>query len=144
VQPLPARHFGVGFLFAGYEPGTDPTEGLSNKTCWSLYELDPTGIFVKWDARAVGDASERAEAMLNSEYRQGLSLPEAKKVALHIMDTILDVGAGTPSKAVEMSCLTRSKDGSLSFSRLTDDDIARLRTELTTGMGLVAPEPEKE
>ncbi|HDP73823.1 MAG TPA: archaeal proteasome endopeptidase complex subunit alpha [Candidatus Woesearchaeota archaeon] len=72
-----ARPFGVSLLIAGYD--AEPR----------LYETDPTGIYFRYLARAIGEHEEEAEKILQKEYKQGMGFEEAVKFSLSIMKKLL-------------------------------------------------------
>lgn len=152
MQPLPARHFGVGFLFAGRSPLPHGSLGSSDqeeeegagRACWCLYELEPTGIFTRWEARAIGEACERAEALLDQECRPMMGLAEAQRAAVHVMDTVLDGVNGSANDAerrVELAVLTRQDDGHVILRRLSSEEVAALREQVKNRRGLTAGPP---
>jgi 20S proteasome subunit alpha 5 len=52
-----SRPFGVSLLIAGMdEKGPQ------------LYQTDPSGTYLKWDARAIGSAAEGAQAYIQESY----------------------------------------------------------------------------
>jgi len=57
-----ARPFGVSILFGGVD-----------KKGPQLHVVDPTGTHFQYKARAVGDSSEAANALLASGYKEGMS-----------------------------------------------------------------------
>ena len=48
-----SRPFGVALLVAGWERGSGPV----------LYHTDPSGMFVEYDAKAIGSGSEGAQTV---------------------------------------------------------------------------------
>jgi len=59
VKNFQSRPFGVALLFAGYdEKGPQ------------LFHLDPSGTFVKCQAKAIGSASEGAQTSLEEQYHK--------------------------------------------------------------------------
>jgi len=76
-----SRPYGVSLLFAGIEPKT----GLPK-----LFHLDPSGTYVRCDAKAIGSASEGAQGNLQEQYHKSMSLKEALKVALIILKQVME------------------------------------------------------
>jgi len=76
-----SRPFGVSLLFAGIEPKT----GLPK-----LFHLDPSGTYVRCDAKAIGSASEGAQGNLQEQYHKSMTLKEALKVALIILKQVME------------------------------------------------------
>lgn len=76
-----SRPFGVSLLFAGIEPKT----GLPR-----LYHLDPSGTYIRCDAKAIGSASEGAQGSLQDMYHTSMTLKEALKSALTILKQVME------------------------------------------------------
>jgi len=76
-----SRPFGVSLLFAGIEPKT----GLPK-----LFHLDPSGTYIRCDAKAIGSASEGAQGSLQDLYHKSMTVKEALKVALTILKQVME------------------------------------------------------
>lgn len=74
-----SRPFGVALLIAGYD-----------KRGPCLYHTDPSGTFVRYEAKAIGAGSEGAQSALQEHYRQDLTLEEAETVALKILKDVME------------------------------------------------------
>lgn len=192
-EGLPARYFGVGFLFAGpltasraptpvdeMNEGDNPAsstdvgtsrptkEASSTYPPWTVYEMGPSGLFVRWSARAIGERGDRAEALLESRYRPGLTLEDCQRLAIHICDSVMEDSSSSrvqtrpqhrheqtgrsqvtdPSREtcafpdhLEMASLTRDKGGRARLRRLSDAEVRQLREDLCGKMGLVETAP---
>ncbi len=168
-EGLPARHFGVGFLLAGPELGyaspgctLSPNSGSSSSSstapatappAWVLYEMGPSGLFLRWEARAIGEGSERAEALLERLYRPGLSLEEAKRLAVQVCDSVLydqeEEGVGRRVEEeedekeqhpnLEVAVLARDAKGDPVLTRVEPAEVERLRVQVAEAMGLADP-----
>ncbi len=77
TQSGAARPFGVSLLVAGYDFSPQ------------LYETDPTGIYFKYYAKAVGEFSEEADKLLQEEYKKDMSFDEAVTLGLSILKRLL-------------------------------------------------------
>ena len=73
-----SRPFGVALLFAGVD-----------KNGPSLYSLDPSGTYVRCDAKAIGSGAEGAQGSLGDVYHKDITLKEATKHALTILKQVL-------------------------------------------------------
>lgn len=71
------RPYGVSLLIAGFDE--EP----------KLYETDPTGIYFRYYARAIGEYEEQAEKILQSEYKKDMNKDEVIKLGLSVMKRIL-------------------------------------------------------
>lgn len=182
-EGLPARHFGVGFLLAGPEAGyaspgcsLSPADVLLPERgseaereagggsdgpappAWVLYEVGPSGLFLRWDARAIGEGSEKAEALLERLYRPGLPLEEAKRLAVRVCDAVLYQeerdggeeekdneeeggagGGGERPPSLEMAVLARDARGNPRLTRLAPEEVKRLRDQVAEAVGLADP-----
>lgn len=67
-----SRPFGVSLLIAGYHPKTGPC----------LYMTDPSGTYFKYQAKAIGAASESAQAVLQENMHRSMTLAEAEALAV--------------------------------------------------------------
>jgi 20S proteasome subunit alpha 3 len=101
------RPYGVSFIFAGWD----------NQLGFQLYQSDPSGNYVGWQAAAIGANSQTALSILKSEYQPDLLLEDAKKLALKVLRKIMDVTA-LSSESVEVLELT-VLEGALLTKRLT-------------------------
>eukprot|EP01096_Ripella_sp_DP13-Kostka_P015718 TRINITY_DN7449_c0_g1_i1.p1 TRINITY_DN7449_c0_g1~~TRINITY_DN7449_c0_g1_i1.p1 ORF type:complete len:285 (+),score=133.93 TRINITY_DN7449_c0_g1_i1:97-855(+) len=78
-EDVMSRPFGVALLIAGvddYGP--------------ALYHCDPSGTFFEFKAKAVGAASEGAQATLQEKYRADLTLDEAQVIALTTLKQVME------------------------------------------------------
>lgn len=74
-----SRPFGVALLIAGFDESGP-----------SLFFADPSGTFMKYSAKAIGSASEVAQAQLQDEYHRDLSLSEALKMSAKILKQVME------------------------------------------------------
>eukprot|EP00299_Pterocystis_sp_00344_P003490 c14248_g1_i1.p1 GENE.c14248_g1_i1~~c14248_g1_i1.p1 ORF type:complete len:245 (-),score=54.55 c14248_g1_i1:44-778(-) len=78
-QPTMSRPFGVALLIAG----------VSEKgPC--LYTTDPSGTLAKFDAKAIGQGSEGAQAHLQEVYNKSMSFEEAENLALVTLKQVME------------------------------------------------------
>ena len=73
-----SRPFGVALLVAGvdeYGP--------------SLFHTDPSGTFVKYEAKAIGAGSEGAQTALQESYSSSMTLAEAEVLALSTLKQVI-------------------------------------------------------
>ena len=55
---------------------------------FSLYSLDPSGTYVRCDAKAIGSGAEGAQGSLGDIYHKDITLKEATKHALTILKQV--------------------------------------------------------
>lgn len=54
------------------------------------FHTDPSGTFVKYQAKAIGSGSEGAQTALQETYRKDLSLEEAEVLALSTLKQVME------------------------------------------------------
>lgn len=74
-----SRPFGVALLIAGIDENGP-----------SLYHTDPSGTFVRYEAKAIGAGSEGAQTTLQDEYHKSMSLEESETLALTILKQVME------------------------------------------------------
>mmetsp|Transcript_25079 Transcript_25079/g.59756 ORF Transcript_25079/g.59756 Transcript_25079/m.59756 type:complete len:240 (+) Transcript_25079:99-818(+) len=75
-----SRPFGVALLMAGNDPVHGPI----------LFHTDPSGTFVKYDAKAIGSGSEGAQTALQENFRKDMTLKEAEVLALGTLKQVME------------------------------------------------------
>lgn len=55
----------------------------------SLYHTDPSGTFVRYEAKAIGAGSEGAQTQLQETYSKSMTLAEAETLALNTLKQVL-------------------------------------------------------
>jgi proteasome alpha subunit len=86
TQHAGVRPFGVSIIFGGVD-----------KTGCRVFSTDPSGSYRGYKAVAVGIGRETVEGILKEEYHEGLSLDEAKKLAVKCLTQAL-VARGEPKR----------------------------------------------
>ena len=66
-----ARPYGVALLIAGVDENGP-----------QLYQTDPSGTYLAWQARAIGSGGETAMTFIKESYHSNMSLKEAEKLTL--------------------------------------------------------------
>lgn len=99
------RPFGVTFLFAGFDP----------KNGFQLYQTDPAGNIFAWVATAIGKDSTAIAATLKQSIPEthsaiGLSLENAKKMAVNALVKASDITVLTPDKFEVVELFLENKD----------------------------------
>lgn len=74
-----SRPFGVAILFAGVENG-DP----------QLWHMDPSGTYIRYDAKAIGSGSEGAQQNLQDNYTTNMTIQEAVNLALRTLKQVME------------------------------------------------------
>lgn len=78
-----SRPFGVSLLVAGVDGKGESGQPL-------LYHTDPSGTYLRYDAKAIGSGSEGAQTSLQQEYHSSLTLQEATKLSLEILKQVME------------------------------------------------------
>ena len=84
ISDLQSRPFGVAILVAGWEAGHGPGAGPV------LFYADPSGMFTKYEAKAIGSGSEGAQTTLQEAYRADLTFAEAELLALSTLKQVME------------------------------------------------------
>jgi hypothetical protein len=58
------------------------------------FHTDPSGTYVKYEAKAIGSGSEGAQAALQEHYRKDLTLAEAEVLALTTLKAVMEEKVG--------------------------------------------------
>jgi len=74
-----SRPFGVALLIAGVDE-LGP----------QLYHTDPSGTFVRYEAKAIGSGSEAAQAELQDKYHKQMTLQEAQALTLKVLKDVME------------------------------------------------------
>jgi len=91
-----SRPFGVALLVAGIDEN-GPV----------LYHTDPSGTFVRYDAKAIGAGSEGAQTTLQDKYYKGMTIQEAENLLLQILKQVME--EKVDSQNVEFASITVDK-----------------------------------
>ncbi|KAL7675938.1 hypothetical protein ACOME3_002197 [Neoechinorhynchus agilis] len=106
-----SRPFGVAILFAGYD-----------ETGAHLFQLDPSGTFIEYKAKAIGSGHEGADDHLKQSYKDDFSLHDATKHSLDILKQVME--DKMTSDNVEVAHVT--KDG---FKVLSKNEVEQVMAE---------------
>lgn len=88
-----SRPFGVALLVAGIDENGP-----------SLYQCDPSGTFIRYEAKAVGAASEGAQTSLQDEYHKQMTFEMAEVTALKILKQVMEYNISSTN--VEIGSIT--------------------------------------
>lgn len=105
-----SRPFGVSLLVAGIDR-------VDGKNVPLLFHTDPSGTYIRYDAKAIGSGSEGAQSALQEDYHSSLTLDEAAKLALTILKQVMEEKLGSTN--VEVATVTADKG----FQMYTKDQI---------------------
>ncbi|MCO5610576.1 hypothetical protein L7F22_064815 [Adiantum nelumboides] len=99
-EAMMSRPFGVALLIAGIdEKGPQ------------LYHADPSGTFVRYDAKAIGSGSEGAQGELQDKFKKDMSLHDASLLTLRVLKQVME--EKLDEKNVQLGVVTprTAKDG---------------------------------
>lgn len=74
-----SRPFGVALLIAGVDD-VGP----------QLWQCDPAGSYVRYEAKAIGGGMEGAQSILQEEYFKSMTLDDAEKLAVRILKQVME------------------------------------------------------
>ncbi|CAO3691750.1 unnamed protein product [Rhizopus stolonifer] len=78
-ESIMSRPFGVALLIAGVDENGP-----------QLFHADPSGTFMKYQAKAIGSGSEGAQTELQKEYHTSMTLKEAETLALTVLKSVME------------------------------------------------------
>ncbi|KAJ3171350.1 proteasome component pup2 [Geranomyces variabilis] len=108
-EALMSRPFGVALLIAGIdEKGPQ------------LFHTDPSGTFMRYDAKAIGSGSEGAQSELQEQYHKSLTLEEAKVLSLKVLKQVMEEKLSSTNVQIAVVVpitddFTNKKKGGFSF-----------------------------
>ncbi len=112
------RPFGVAFLYAGWDKNFG----------YQLYHSDPSGNYAGWKAHCIGSNSGNAQSILKSDYREDMTLKEAKSLAVKILLKTMDATTLSSDK-LEFGTLSFDAQGVLKFKLLSNQEIDAMLKE---------------
>jgi 20S proteasome subunit alpha 5 len=74
-----ARPYGVALLVAGVDENGP-----------QLFQTDPSGTFLQWQARAIGSGGETAMTFIKEQYHSNMTLAEAEKLVLQVLKNVME------------------------------------------------------
>jgi 20S proteasome subunit alpha 3 len=74
------RPYGVSFVYAGWDPHFG----------FQLYTSDPSGNYAGWKANCIGANSGNAQSILKQDYKEEMTLQEAKGLACKVLSKTMD------------------------------------------------------
>jgi proteasome alpha subunit len=117
TQHAGVRPFGVSIIFGGVD-----------KTGCRIFSTDPSGSYRGYKAVAVGIGRETVEGILKEEYKEDLSLEEAKKLAVKCLTQAL-TARGEPKRIKITVIPSESKK----LQALSDEEIENIQRGLEGG-----------
>lgn len=96
-KKLMSRPFGASLLIAGIDDDNGP----------QLYLSEPSGVFYKYDAKAIGSGSEEAQGVLRNKYHKSMTLREAELLILKILKQVME--ENLDSKNSQLASVTVEK-----------------------------------
>ncbi|KAJ3187143.1 protein with putative role during mitosis [Gaertneriomyces sp. JEL0708] len=109
------RPFGVSFLYAGWDQHVG----------FQLYYSDPSGNYSGWKATCIGANSTNAQSILKSDYKEEMTLKEAKALAIKVLAKIMDT-AKMGSDQLEFATLHKREDGKVVYQLYNPGEIEEM------------------
>ena len=106
TQHAGVRPFGVSLLIVGVNPDGTP----------KLFMTDPSGAFWGYLAQAIGSGAQTVRELLEKEYKKGLKLEDAIKLALKALKEVIE--SDLDSTKVEIAVI---KNDTKKFEKLSDE-----------------------
>lgn len=123
------RPFGVSFIYAGFD----------DRFGFQLYTSNPSGNYSGWKATSVGANSTAAQALLKQDYKDDITIEDAKTLALKVLSKTLDSSSVTKDK-IELATLSKNKAGKIVNKIWSPSEI----DALLKAAGIVKEEEEEE
>jgi proteasome alpha subunit len=108
------RPFGVSLLVAGVD-----SEGPA------LFETDPTGIYFKYKATAIGEGEEQVEEILHKEYKDTMTVQEALHLSIKALVTFLNKDFS--ADRIDAAVVTADKR---KFTKISKEEIEKVYKEI--------------
>lgn len=112
------RPFGVSFVFAGYD----------DRYGFQLYTSNPSGNYSGWKATSIGANNSSAQTLLKQDYKDDITIEEAKNLALKVLSKTTDSTKLTSDK-IEFATVSLSKNGKVQLKIWKPEEIDVLLKE---------------
>jgi len=117
------RPFGVSFIYAGH----DRNHGFQ------LYHSDPSGNYGGWKATCIGANNASAQSLLKQDYKDNITLKEAKELAAKVLSKTMDSTTLTSEK-LEFATISLNDEGNkVVYHLYKPDEIDVLLKEYNLG-----------
>ncbi|CAG8476316.1 8415_t:CDS:10 [Diversispora eburnea] len=126
------RPFGVSFIYAGYD----------SHFGFQLYHSDPSGNYGGWKATCIGANNASAQSLLKQDYKDDISLKEAKELAAKVLSKTMD-STTLSSEKLEFATICLNEEGKVVYHLYKPYEIDALLKELNLG-GVYEQETVKE
>lgn len=103
------RPFGVSLIYVGW----DPLHGFQ------LYQSDPSGNYSGWKATCIGANHSSAASLLKQDYKDDITLEEAKSLCLKTMSKTMDSTKLSSEKRELMSSGRQTNSHTVEFATMT-------------------------
>ncbi|CAI2179186.1 16814_t:CDS:2 [Funneliformis geosporum] len=116
------RPFGVSFIYAGY----DSHHGFQ------LYRSDPSGNYGGWKATCIGANNASAQSLLKQDYKDDITLKEAKELAVKVLSKTMD-STTLSSEKLEFATVSRNDENKIAYHLYKPSEIDALLKEHNLG-----------
>ncbi|RHZ89369.1 hypothetical protein Glove_16g196 [Diversispora epigaea] len=116
------RPFGVSFIYAGYD----------SHFGFQLYHSDPSGNYGGWKATCIGANNASAQSLLKQDYKDDISLKEAKELAAKVLSKTMD-STTLSSEKLEFATICLNEEEKVVYHLYKPYEIDALLKELNLG-----------
>ena len=94
---------------------------------FQLYQSDPSGNYAGWMAAAIGANATAAQAILKTEYKEGMSIEDARRLATKVLKQTMD-STKLEAEKVEMAEVGWKSDAkqAVAYRVLKEAELAEL------------------
>lgn len=116
-EAMMSRPFGVALLIVGIDENGP-----------QLFHADPSGTYVRYDAKAIGSGSEGAQSELQEKYKKDLSLHEASLLTLRVLKQVMEEKLDEHNVQLAQVTPRTAKDGRMTgqFEILKEEQLKAL------------------
>ncbi|KAG9290753.1 hypothetical protein G9A89_011716 [Geosiphon pyriformis] len=116
------RPFGVSFIYAGHDAHFG----------FQLYHSDPSGNYGGWKATCIGANNASAKSLLKQDYKDEITLKEAKELAVKVLSKTMD-STTLSSEKLEFATLNLNDEGKVLYHLYKPEEIDTLLKEHNLG-----------
>ncbi|KAJ3189871.1 proteasome component pup2 [Gaertneriomyces sp. JEL0708] len=116
-EALMSRPFGVALLVAGWDENGP-----------QLYHTDPSGTYMRYEAKAIGSGSEGAQGELKDQYHKSMTLREAAVLSLKVLKQVMEEKLSSTN--VQLAEVTPIVNGKGGYRIYTVEEVEQLIAEL--------------
>ncbi|RIA96441.1 proteasome subunit alpha type-4 [Glomus cerebriforme] len=116
------RPFGVSFIYAGHD----------SHFGFQLYHSDPSGNYGGWKATCIGANNASAQSLLKQDYKDDITLEEAKELAAKVLSKTMD-STTLSSEKLEFATINLNEENKVVYHLYKPNEIDVLLKEHNLG-----------